>query len=239
MNEIHVIFTANAGTILRIGGLCVWTDVLNRENEGGYGVLSEEAFSRLLTDPAFRPDAILFTHRHKDHYSEARLTKAIEVFPRARVFLGGNSRSMKSVKLSPDGTVMLHVFPLPHEGARYADVENDALLLEGPEGSILIPGDCPVGCSELFSALEAHEAQKKTGFKIGLALLNFPWLSLGKGRKAISAMDPGHVLFFHFPARTDDVYGYREQAERMLERFKGERDFRIAGEVFSEEVFLI
>ena len=38
MNEIRVVPTANAGAILYLGGFCVWTDVLNEENQGGYEV---------------------------------------------------------------------------------------------------------------------------------------------------------------------------------------------------------
>ena len=226
MSDIRVIPTANAGAVLYLGGLCIWTDVLNEENPEGYEVLPGEMFDRLLQDPAFRPDAILFTHRHPDHFSEKRLQEALRVYPESFVFIGGSSGVSSSISLN---TLHIHVFPLPHEGKAFQGVENDALLLQSPEGTVLIPGDCPVGCPELFEALDKWRAEspEKPSQRLDLALLNFPWLSLGKGRKALSSLDAGQVLFYHLPAGDNDVYGYRAQAERMLERYRKDRGWRI------------
>ena len=239
MSEIRVIPTENAGAVLFLGGLCVWADVLNEENPDGYEVLSEAHFQRLLSEEAFRPDLILFTHRHPDHFSERRLLEALRVYPEAQLFIGG---SLGETALSMDhGPLRVAAFPLPHEGKAYAGTENDAFLLEAPEATVLLPGDCPVGCPELCDALEKWRSltPETSPKRLDLALLNFPWLSLGKGRKALFSLDPGHVLFFHLPAPSDDVYRYREQAFRMLERFRKDRDLRIAGEPFYEEVFVI
>ena len=234
MGMIRLIPTANAGAVLWLGGLCIWTDVLNEANTKGYEVLSESDFDRLLNDPAFRPDAILFTHRHADHYSETRLFRAVETFP---VYVGGADHTKKTVELNTDhGSAGLQIFPLPHDGAAYANVVNDALLLLSSAGNVLIPGDCPVACPELLEALQtALEKPENSRIPIDLAYLNFPWFSLGKGRKALPAFDPRHVLFCHLPAADKDIYGYKEQAERMLQKFGAGRDLRIVGKPFEEE----
>ena len=239
MGLIRTVQTSNAGAVLFLGGLTVWADVLNEENPDGYEVLSEAHFHYLLDDPAFRPDLILFTHRHPDHYSESRLQKAVSVYPDAQVYVGGGLLGQPSEMVC--GDLKVRAIPLPHEGKAYEGEENDALLLTCPEGNVLIPGDCPVGCPQLFESLEKHafSGRKAGNSEIGLALLNFPWLSLGKGRKALLRLLAQHVLFFHLPSPEADVYGYREQAERMLERYKEDRDWRIAGRPFSEERFLI
>ena len=240
MSGIRVCTTENAGAVLWLGGLCVWADVLNEENPDGYEVLSEAHFSRLLTDPAFRPDLLVFTHRHPDHFSEARLFRTLEAFPEARVFIGGEGNPGD---LGPDfsGSPALRIsaIPLPHEGKAYENVENDALLLRSEDGTVLLSGDCPVGCPELLTALAKETSMHSESAPKGLtlALLNFPWLSLGKGRKALLSLDPAHALFFHLPAPGDDVYGYRLQAERMLERFGGGHDYQIVRSPFSEYHF--
>ena len=250
MEMIRLIPTANAGAVLWLNGLCIWADVLNEENEGGYEVLSDAHFEKLLTDPSFRPDAILFTHRHHDHYSPERLLRAAEAFPDAPVYAGGAHSEGKILEIrGARGSVTLRTIPLPHDGVRFKDVLNDALLLESPAGNVLIPGDCPVACPALLETLlgasaedpaeTPSEAQEKAVFPVGLALLNFPWLSLGKGRKALSALDPGHVFFFHLPAPEEDAFHYREQAERMLSMYGRGHDWRIAGKPFSEESFLL
>ena len=250
MNEIRVVPTANAGAILYLGGFCVWTDVLNEANQGGYEVLSDEAFRRILREPAFRPDAVLFTHRHHDHYSEERVMKAAEAWPDALIYVGGASPGGKELDLTAShGTLRIRTIPLPHDGVRYAEVLNEAFLLLSPAGNVLISGDCPVACPELQGALgmisrkgcaeSASDRPEKAVFPIDLALLNFPWLSLGKGRKAISSLDPDHVLFFHLPAPSEDRFGYRTQAERMLETCQNGRDWRITGRPFEEERFLL
>ena len=129
MNEIRVVPTANAGAILYLGGFCVWTDVLNEENQGGYEVLSDEAFRRILREPAFRPDAVLFTHRHHDHYSEERVMKAAEAWPDALIYVGGASPCGKELDLTaPHGALRIRTIPLPHDGVRYAEVLNEAIL---------------------------------------------------------------------------------------------------------------
>ena len=248
MEMIRLIPTANAGAVLWLNGLCIWADVLNEENEGGYEVLSDAHFEKLLTDPSFRPDAILFTHRHADHYSETLLFRAVEAFPNALVYVGGAHSEGKVMEIrGARGSVTLRTIPLPHDGVRFKDVRNDALLLESPAGNVLIPGDCPIACPALLDTLREtpcgnaaempSEAQKKAVFLIRLALLNFPWLSLGKGRKALSVLDPGHVFFFHLPSPESDPYNYRAQAERMLSMYGGEHDWRIAGKPFEEESF--
>ncbi|MBP5295674.1 MAG: hypothetical protein J6Y95_08165, partial [Lachnospiraceae bacterium] len=223
MSEIRVIPTENAGAVLYLGGLCIWADVLNEENPDSYEVLSEAHFQRLLSEEAFRPDLILFTHRHPDHFSERRLLETLQAYPETQLFIGGTLAG-KTEDLQT-GALRVTVFPLPHEGKAYIGEENDAFLLCAPEATVLIPGDCPVGCPALFEALDEWRARaSETPCKrLDLAFLNFPWLSLGKGRKALFSLNPGHVLFCHLPAPSDDVYGYREQAERMLERFKGDR----------------
>lgn len=228
MADIRVITTENAGAVLYLGGLCIWADVLNEENPDGYEVLSEAHFQRLLQDPAFRPDLLLFTHRHPDHFSEKRLTKTLEVFPDVLVFIGGDTKNVPSS--FDDGPVRISVIPLPHDGKAYSDVENDAFLLESYEGAVLIAGDCPVACPELLRAIQKWSSRgaETSVRKLDLALLNFPWLSLGKGRKALFSMDPGRVLFYHLPAPENDVFGYRLQAERMLSMYRKGREWRIA-----------
>ena len=232
MSDIRVITTENAGAVLYLGGLVIWADVLNEENPDGYEVLSEAHFERLLTDPAFRPDLLLFTHRHPDHFSQKRIERTLEVFPEVRVFIGGDSKDTPSTFEA--GTLRISIIPLPHEGKAYEDVENDAFLLEAPEGTVLLAGDCPVACPELLEAMKKWSSRRPSGpdRKLDLALLNFPWLSLGKGRKALFSMDPGRVLFFHLPAPENDTFGYRHQAERMLSEYRKDRDWQISGSPF-------
>ncbi|MBR5743087.1 MAG: hypothetical protein IKX85_04730, partial [Clostridia bacterium] len=163
-----------------------------------------------------------------DHYSDKRLQKVMEIYPEVLVFIGGGQGGPSYVEAGP---VRISVIPLPHEGKAYSDVENDAFLLEAPEGTALIAGDCPVACPELLEAIQKWSSRGplEPARKLDLALLNFPWLSLGKGRKALLSMDPGQVLFFHLPAPEKDRFGYRPQAERMLACYRKDRDWHIAG----------
>ena len=53
-----------------------------------------------------------------------------------------------------------------------------------------------------------------------LALLNFPFLTLTRGREIIQSLAPEEAVIFHLPFAQDDINGYLDAARRAREKFE-------------------
>ena len=104
------------------------------------------------------------------------------------------------------GDVGLHFFRLPHESQSYTvDVPHYGLLITHGAEAILLPGDCAVGAPALLPLT--------AGRHFRLALLNFPWLTLRKGRDFIEQhMAADHIIVYHLPFAEDDTERFRAAA---------------------------
>lgn len=240
--DLTLTATANAGVILDLSGKRFWIDALHTENRGHYSVITPEMMPRIFGDPALRdPDYLLYTHAHQDHFSEETAKKALAAFPDAKLFIGGDRGipgqhllSEEEESFREDG-VTLRFLHLPHDGKDHPAYPNYAILIETENAVVLDPGDCPVACPTLLQWLKARENAGER--PVDLYLLNFPWLSIRRGRAALSEMHAEHVLFFHLPFPEDDVWGYGVQAEKALRDHAEGRDWRLVREPFQEEHF--
>ena len=128
------------------------------------------------------------------------------------------------------GELTLHFHRLPHESTQYIHVPHYGCLLEWQGYRVLLTGDCTVGCSAL--------AELTGGKSVDLALLDFPWLTLPRGREAIADLiRPRHLLIGHLPFPEDDRWGYRLAAQRALGKLPAVADIRLLLEPFQTESF--
>jgi len=210
MSEIVVTLSANAGVVIRAGGKTIWVDALHEEKQAGFSTLSAKLQAQLLAgDP---PDYICYTHCHGDHYSRRLTAAAAGQWPQAKLFLPQTELEGQTLITGDgfshrDGNMTLTFLRLPHEGAQYADVKHYGLLISLPEGNILIPGDCATASPALSAAIGER--------KIDVALLDFPWITLRRGREFLAQnIHPAHILVYHLPFEEDDICGYRQAAEK-------------------------
>ena len=218
MGNITVTLSANAGLAIQIAGKRIWVDALHRQKAAGFSVVSDELLEKVLADPAFaEPDAMCVTHCHRDHFSRELISQAADLWPDVKLFLP-EEKLPGQILISGDqyqhriGDVALRFFRLPHEGERYAHTVHYGLLLESPDGNVLISGDCATGSPELTAALE--------NTTIDVAVMAFPWLTLAKGRTALEQLQPKQILLYHLPFPEDDDCGYRQAAQKAVEQWK-------------------
>lgn len=211
MPKVRLTLSANAGVSLEIGGYKVLVDTYHEAAESGFSALSPVLAQRVLNSDRFLdPDCICYTHCHGDHYSRRLTALAREHWPKAKLLLpeaefadqitvSGNRFSWRK------GDLVLRFIKLPHEGAQYAGVKHYGLIVSIPGFRVLLSGDCAVAAPELAGALE--------GERIDLAVMDFPWASLKKGKQFLeTVIRPGHLLLYHLPFAEDDLNGYREAA---------------------------
>jgi len=119
---------------------------------------------------------------------------------------------------------------LPHEGEQYANVAHYGCLLDGSGFRVLIPGDCAVASPAL------REFLQETG-PVDLALLDFPWITLSKGKRFIEQfIRPRCLAVYHLPFASDDIFGYRRAVFKAAEQVQVE-DLRLFLEPLQREIF--
>lgn len=236
MSLRRITLSANAGAALRLGGSRIWIDALHRQAVPGFSTLTPPRLSALAAHPDFdAPDLLFYTHCHPDHFSQELTQLALSQWPAAKavlpepVFPGQRLLTCRQEELLLPG-LSARFIRLPHEGAEYADVPHYGCLLDHNGFRVLATGDCAVASPILASFLQECGP-------VDLALLDFPWITLRKGRDFIAHhIRPRHVLVCHLPFPEDDCFSYRPAAEKAAGLVDAP-DVRLLWEPFQQEEF--
>lgn len=232
--SVQVTLSANAGVSIVLGGKKIWVDALHDTPTGGFSALTPDMLSQMETCEAFQdPDMIVFTHCHGDHYSHALTAQSHMRWPRARLILPelhfSDQELLEGTEVDKAlGDVRLRFFRLTHEHPETLDVPHYGLLLCDGKTTVLIAGDCAIGNPQLAAAVG--------GERVDLALLNFPWLALARGRDFIATeLHPAHLLIYHLPFDRDDKAGYRPAVSHAVSLLPSCPDIRILGDFLQTE----
>lgn len=214
--KVTVTLSANAGVAIHIGGYRIWVDALHTNKQTGFSAVDITLQKRMLRCEAFeKPDLIVCTHCHPDHFSALLVDSAKKLWPNARILL---PEKHFADQILINGNEFIHKYEemllrfvrLPHDGEQYRDCIHYGLLITACGKSVLIPGDCKTAAAEL--------AQMIDGQQIDLALLNFPWLTLKRGQRFVDELlKPSQILLYHLPFAQDDTSGYRDAAGRAAQ----------------------
>lgn len=212
-----VTLISNAGVVLELNGHTVWIDALHIDRTPGFSSVSPALWDRMrISLPT--PDLLFFTHCHPDHYSRRLVREARALWPKVllalpqREFEDQLLLSGRETRFS-DGGFTFQFLRLPHEGPKELDVPHYGLILSDGSFCVLITGDCAPACPVLTEFLN--------GLSIDLAILNFPWLTLRKGRQFLEeVLRPQHLLLCHLPFPEDDDNGYLDAARRAAGEMK-------------------
>ena len=232
---VSVTLSANAGISLCINDKKIWIDALHNNAVAGFSTVSPELLAQMSRHEAFRaPDVICCTHCHLDHYSKELVGRARQQWPQAELILPqrefsdqilveGESMSVQA------GGVELRFFALPHEDVKYEEVPHYGAVITVDGVSVLVTGDCEMASPKL--------AQQIQGLSLDLALIDFPWITLPKGREFIREhINSNHLLIYHLPFAEDDRWGYRAAAERCVKLLETE-DIRLLYAPLQTELF--
>lgn len=216
--SIRVTLSANAGVAIEIGGIRIWVDALHDVQVPGFSTLRAQRLRQLWTAEAFQsPDVIVYTHCHPDHYSQQLTTEAHLRWPKARLILPQKEFAEQELVSGDEYTAVvegavLHFYRLPHESQHYtADVSHYGLTITHGTEAILLPGDCAVVSPALLPLIARQHFR--------LVLLNFPWITLRKGREFIEQhILADHIIVDHLPFAEDDTEHFRAAAVSEAER---------------------
>lgn len=233
-----ITLTANAGVMLRCGGLKIFCDAFHRHKTDNFSTLTPDMQAKMAVSPEFSgANAMIFTHKHPDHYSRHLIAAAKALTPGAVIISPAPdfddqillSKERQRVELKGAD---IDFIKLEHEGAQYANVSNYGFLLRVNGFTVLSTGDSHTAEPKLAEWLCCE--------KIDLALLNFPWLTLRRGRDFIeNVIKPGHVVFHHIPFEKDDLCGIRKACKKSLPLLGGSIDARLLTEPFQTERIIL
>lgn len=236
MPHCQVTLSANAGAALRLGRIRFWVDALHDQQVTGFSTVTPDRWSAIAAHPDFaEPNLIFYTHRHPDHFSRGLTAQVMDRWPFAEVILPEPVFAHQILLTRPHEQLILPELSvrfarLPHEGAQYAQVAHYGCVLEHDHFRVLLTGDCAVAAPELAEFLE------ETG-PIDLALLDFPWITLRKGRQFIERyIRPRHLAVCHLPFAEDDCYSYRPAVVKAAAQVQVP-DVRLLMEPFQREIF--
>ena len=215
---MKITLSANAGISLDFAGKRIWIDALHDRKVQGFSTVTPKLYEQLLQHNDFRsPDLICYTHCHPDHFSKKLTLQANEVWPGTKV-ISPESVAPGWILVEGDrwkdkcGELEITYIRLPHEGDAYANAIHYGMILSDGNRNILIPGDCRIGSMELAEAVK--------GIHIDLAILDFPWIALPRGKAFLDAhICPENVCIYHLPFAEDDVNGYRNAACYAVKRY--------------------
>ncbi len=200
--KVRLTLSANAGIALEMGDLVFWVDALHERKVSGFSTLDEALRMRIFSGEFPKPDLLLYTHLHPDHYSDHLTGKALEKYPHARLILPGERAHFSC------GQVHVSYVKTIHEGAQFAEVPHWSVVLECAGKRVFISGDCALAEPSL------------KGADYDLAVLDFPWLTLRKGRDFLKQNSVANrVVLYHLPFAEDDVNGYRAAARKAADAY--------------------
>ena len=216
-----VLLTANAGVLICYKNKKILVDALHATKTGRFSRVSDELLLQIANGEGdfTDVDALLYTHDHSDHYSKIWTQRCLDRNPSLHLagpihdFADRNHVHIltKAKEVLHIGGISITAKRLRHDGNEYASVVNYAYMLDIDGYHILLLGDGVMDGQAIGALLE--------GWEVHLALLNFPFLTLKRGREIMDrVIRANKTLLFHLPNLEDDINGYVPAARRTLQK---------------------
>jgi len=209
-----VYHSVNSGVYLTGGVSGVWVDGLF-ESGVSFSNMPPELVRQMEdgTGVFRRVGAMLFTHRHPDHYSARLVTRFARLHPETEI------RDIPDTALSRFSAGGTEVFSFPgvHDGPQYRDVAHRCLAVRIGKEMFFFSGD---------ASFEEELPKELLGFADGCRTYLF--VNVLQARSAALSrlteyIHPGRIFLIHLPFPEDDVRRYTRMAESAVRRRGEER----------------
>ena len=179
--------TANAGVLLKLDGVSILMDGACREVKP-YPATPPEVRAELMEA---LPDAVAFTHAHKDHYDPGF---AAHVLQKNGVILGPTDchGSMKPVTV---GSVRITPVPSRHIGGAGKSTPHASFVIEG-SSCVWFTGDAAPTQWRRYSLPEPD-----------VLIVPYAYCNTPAAWAATQSLGARAVVLVHMPARKDDTLG--------------------------------
>lgn len=213
-NQIY--FIGNAGVIVEIGKITVMIDGLYRAEKKEYPVsqIPPDVYRDLMDvrkKNLPKPDYIVFSHAHEDHFCAAMLKKYLENHMPGRVFLPNASSGAKQCICQPEKNVEIQFLRTGHLGKNFQDVIHDCILVKIHNFSLLFTSDV-----DFFTeSLEELKNERLDGI-----FVNPLFFHNEAGQKILKQWRHPFLIFvYHVPFWEDDTYHIQAMVRKDIEKY--------------------
>lgn len=234
MEQIRLLFTANAGVLLRLPGFFGAVDAFHNKRTPPFSPVPTELMETLSSNGLLSGlQSVIVSHCHPDHCTLPEIRSAMALAPNA-VLLAPEPLMDHQVLLTGPAchvhtdNVSMHFYRMRHDGLKYRSKALYGVVLDTGGRRVLMPGDC----------VDHADVERMTDSKeTDVAILNFPWITLPKNRLFVdNVLRPKHLVIFHLPSPGDDTEGFLTATLKMADRLKHIQDVRILTHPGQEEL---
>lgn len=215
-------YVSNAGIIFRLGNKLIGIDCLCKDSSKLYQDIPTQIREEL------KPDILIFTHEHEDHFCAEYAREAWENNPELVIYSTEKTINILQEMNMPEDNLyqvaggeeieidVLHITFMQsiHEGEQYADIQNLTLLIEIEDKHLVITGDA-MPCQELFERIAAWSKN------IDWFFAPFPYVGLRSTRKLMKEyLGIRNIFVLHQPRKEADVQNWVASTKRICERAK-------------------
>lgn len=215
-------YVSNAGIIFRLGNKLIGIDCLCKDSSKLYQDIPTQIREEL------KPDILIFTHEHEDHFCAEYVREAWENNPELVIYSTEKTINILQEMNMPEDNLyqvaggeeieidVLHITFMQsiHEGEQYADIQNLTLLIEIEDKHLVITGDA-MPCQELFERIAAWSKN------IDWFFAPFPYVGLRSTRKLMKEyLGIRNIFVLHQPRKEADVQNWVASTKRICERAK-------------------
>ena len=237
MQHCKLTLICNAGIVLELGRTVIWSDVLHDDKAPRFSTVTPELADKVIDGGVVpTPDLLLYSHCHRDHYSQGLTERALAKWPDAQLVLPREDFPGRQLLLDGDGCewtlqgLKFRFGKLTHQGADFAHIPNYGTIINAGGFRILMAGDCTIEDDDLEQFVH--------GEHIDLALLGFPFVSRPQGREIIDEIIcPDRLVICHLPFWEDNWAGLREHYATGAAYIRNIPDVRFLWEPFQTMIF--
>ena len=212
-------YVSNAGIIFEVDGRQIGIDCLCKDSLKLYKDTPTQIREEL------KPDILIFTHQHGDHFSPQYVKEAWERNPNMQIYSTKRTIEILQEENIPftnlhqlaDGEMLefetLHIkfIESVHEGEQYSDVQNLTLLINKENQKLVVTGDA-MPCKELFERISNWSSH------VDWLFAPFPYVGLRSTRRVMQDhLDIKNIFALHLPREEADVQHWIANTKRVCE----------------------
>lgn len=213
---------SNAGIILDVDGRQIGIDCLCEDSSKLYQDTPPHIREKL------KPDILIFTHEHEDHFCADYVKEAWEKNPQLIIYSTERTiKFLQEINIPEDNLYQVadgeeikidssHITFMQsiHEGEQYADIQNLTLLIKMEDKHLVVTGDA-MPCKELFERIATWSSH------IDWLFAPFPYVGLRSTRKLMKEyLDIENIFVLHQPCKKADAQNWVASTKSVCESAK-------------------
>ena len=224
--ELQIYHSVNEGLYLWNGTSGLLIDGLHRGRGIGFSDTSEQYICMMRQGRSFfaKPNDLLFTHIHEDHYDQALVDEFQQRYPGRIVYAPGLDKDNIQPVVLEHGIARMQIeeyevyaVTTVHDGKIYEDEPHCSYLIRWKNRWIWVSGDA-ILVPELADRIRTYTGRDN----VWKAFVMVYQISSESGKAFLKKLAPEQICLYHLPYPEDDRYHFCNLAEQKRRQCKAE-----------------